>query len=404
MILLDYMINQLYTACMNSIITDLHYSGDQFGYYTVGKNFRTYSKLLAIEEMNRTGQYLQWHFNQSQYETYDWTQEPQQTLDELYRIRAQEIRDQYDYVVIWYSGGPDSWNILNTFIKNNIKVDEIAHFCSHEADGGNKRSFFGEEIFFTAIPNTEKILEKHPHIKHRLVDISQMTLDIYQRADVKLEYIYNIKGIVSANSLTRSFLRDYIADYRNIIDSGRRMCFVWGTEKPRITVIDGRYHAMFLDLFSETNIRIQSLANQGYFDEWFYWAPTTAAMVAKQCHTIIRALQHSQSMPGWSSSVQQGSHCPQHKLNGQYLRNDIYHTLIYPGWDVTTLVQPKPKNLLLSERDDWFWNQTPDSHSSLKFARMGVQELLSRIGNQWLNDPNNITKGIKGCVNLYALE
>ena len=22
----------------------------------------------------------------------------------------------------------------------------------------------------------------------------------------------------------------------------------------------------------------------------------------------------------------------------------------------------------------------------------------------WLNDPNDITKGIKGCVNLYALE
>jgi hypothetical protein len=101
---------------MNNIITDLNYSGDQFGYYTVGPNFKTYSKLLAIEEMRRTGTHLEWHFNESQYQAHDWRKEPSTSLDELYRQRAQEIRDKYDYVVLWYSGGPDSWNILNTFI------------------------------------------------------------------------------------------------------------------------------------------------------------------------------------------------------------------------------------------------------------------------------------------------
>lgn len=386
---------------MNNIITDLNYSGDQFGYYTVGPNFKTYSKLLAIEEMRRTGIHLEWHFNEPQYQAHDWRTEPKQSIEELYRQRAQEIRDKYDYVVLWYSGGPDSWNILNTFIKNNIRIDEIANFCSWEADHGNKHSYFNEEIFVTAIPKVEKILEQHPYIKHRLVDLSQMMQDIYVRSDVKLEYIYNIKGIASANSLTRSFLRDYIDDYRSIIDSGRRMCFVWGTEKPRVTTINNRYHAMFLDIFSETNIRIQNMAEQGYFDEWFYWAPNTAALVSKQCHILKRALETGVAGDALMTPVQEQFHCPKNKITGQYLRNDIYHTLIYPGWDVTTLIQPKPVNALLSERDDWFWKQ---NESSTRYAKMGIKELISRLGHHWLNDPHDVTKGIKGCPKFYSLE
>ena len=77
------------------------YSGDQFGYYTVGDKFKTYSKLEAIEEMARTGIHLEWHFNKPYYESFDWKKEPAESLDELYRRRAQEIRDRYDYIVLW---------------------------------------------------------------------------------------------------------------------------------------------------------------------------------------------------------------------------------------------------------------------------------------------------------------
>ena len=44
---------------------------------------------------------------------------PNLSILDLYRIRAQEIRDSYDYLVLNLSGGPDSMNILNVFVKNN---------------------------------------------------------------------------------------------------------------------------------------------------------------------------------------------------------------------------------------------------------------------------------------------
>jgi hypothetical protein len=379
------------------------YSGDQFGYYTVGPTFKTYSKLQAIEEMQRTGVHLKWHFNQEQYSKYDWTKEPNESLDELYRQRAQQIRDNYDYVVIWYSGGPDSWCVLDSFLKNGIKVDEIGQIHSYEADQ-NRHSVFNEEIFYTAIPATQQILETHPDIKHRVVDISSIIDKIYLRADVRFDYIYNIKGIVSANSLARSYLREYIDDYKHLMDSGKRVCFIWGAEKPRIKIINGQYHTTFLDVFSETNLRLQSLASQGYYDEWFFWSPDTAKIVAKQSHILLKILNQETDNSPWLIDRAWGPHSPQSRATGKFLRNDIFHTMIYPGWDPTTLVAPKPQNLLLSERDNWFWNQNSGTTESVRNAQGGLKELVRRVGSYWLNDTADLTRGIKGCINTYPLE
>jgi hypothetical protein len=379
------------------------YSGDQFGFYTVGKNFKTYSKLLAIEEMRRTGIHLEWHFNQETYSRYNWTKEPTDSIKELYRRRAQEIRDNYDYVVVWYSGGPDSWCVLDSFIENNIKVDEIAHFHSYAADR-NKHSVFNEEIFFTAYPNTKKIVEERPWINHRVIDLSDLISTVYLRDDVKFDYMYNIKAIASANSLARAYLRDYIPDYQSIIDSGKKMCFVWGTEKPRVILANGQYHVMFIDGFSDTNIRIQSMADQGYFDEWFFWGPTSMDLIAKQCHMIKNVLETAEPGSPWLTDKKEYTHMPKSKKTGLYLTNDFYHTLVYPGWDVNTLIAKKPKDILVGDRDDWFWNQGAEHNTGTRNAWYGLDELYRRLGPEWMNDPKNVRKGILGCINTYSLE
>jgi hypothetical protein len=55
----------------------------------------------------------------------NWKIEPQQSLQELYKLRAQQIRDDYPYVILCYSGGSDSTAVLETFYYNNIHIDEI---------------------------------------------------------------------------------------------------------------------------------------------------------------------------------------------------------------------------------------------------------------------------------------
>lgn len=55
----------------------------------------------------------------------DWSIEPKESMEELCYRRAQQLRDQYDYLILYYSGGADSKTILETFLKYNIPLDEV---------------------------------------------------------------------------------------------------------------------------------------------------------------------------------------------------------------------------------------------------------------------------------------
>ena len=59
------------------------------------------------------------------YDNYDWTVEPKGSWNDVLKEHAQELRDTYKYIRLWYSGGSDSQTVLNTFINNGIHLDEI---------------------------------------------------------------------------------------------------------------------------------------------------------------------------------------------------------------------------------------------------------------------------------------
>lgn len=376
---------------------------DKFGYYTVGSTFKTYSKLEAIQAMRRVGQHLEWDFNRAAFGAWDWTQEPNDSLPELYRQRAQQIRDSYDYVVIFYSGGADSWNIVNTFISNDLRVDEIAHCWSLKGDR-SYFSYFNEEVYRVAIPQTLELQRDHPEIYHRIIDLTDIIEHQYLRQDLRLDWLYNANSLFSPNGLARSFLRENIADYSRLIDSGKRVAFVWGTEKPRLALHDGRYHAQFIDCFDNTvSTRVQHLAQQrGWFDELFYWSPDAVPLCIKQCHVVKNWLRRADPTSVWLSDEHSAhGRLPSHK---RWITNDGLHTLIYPGWDITTFTNGKNSQPVMGPRDRWFWDRELHTSGSLSTFRSGVQHLFSDIDPYWHNDPKDWRRGLKGCVNEYCLE
>ena len=79
----------------------------KLGYYTVG-NKKFYNKPEALVEATKTGHFPEWDFNNDVFGQQNWTQEPETPLKELYRIRAQQLRNTYDYIRIEASGGGDS--------------------------------------------------------------------------------------------------------------------------------------------------------------------------------------------------------------------------------------------------------------------------------------------------------
>ena len=83
------------------------------------------NKLEACLELNRIGgdHHVHWNYHEDVFSRALWTHEPPDDIEELYRQRALQLREQYDHLVLFYSGGADSTTILQAFIKNNIKLD-----------------------------------------------------------------------------------------------------------------------------------------------------------------------------------------------------------------------------------------------------------------------------------------
>ena len=243
---------------------------DKLGVYRVG-DLRFYSKLEAIEYMQKTGIHLHWDFNEVVFSSYDWTIEPKENILELYRQRAQQLRDTYDYIIVMYSGGADSQTVVESFVDNDIKLDEVASYSNYQASG-NKQDYMNAEIYNVAIPNSEKLTNRYPWIKHRVIDLSELTMEKFSLPNTKFDWIYEVNMYLSTNALTRESLGLKIKEWADIINSGKRLCIVWGKDKPRIHFANGKFFMRFIYFIDAATVK--SIAGQlPYTDEFFIGRP-----------------------------------------------------------------------------------------------------------------------------------
>ena len=97
---------------------------EKLGYYQVGGD-KYFSKPLALIEGTKRNIHPEWQFNKKHFGQFTWSQEPKLSLRELYRNRAQQLRDKYDYLKLEFSGGGDSATVLYSFVNNGIHLDEV---------------------------------------------------------------------------------------------------------------------------------------------------------------------------------------------------------------------------------------------------------------------------------------
>ena len=372
-----------------------HSNSDRFGFYQVG-NFKTYSKFEAITLAKNNKIFPVWKFNNEEFSVHNWTTEPNESLEELYRQRAEQIRNRYDYVVLFYSGGADSFNILDTFLRNNIPIDEIAH-CWHLKGDKTYNTLFNEEIHRVAIPNTIKIKEQYPHIKHRIIDQTDLTAGVLQ-GEMKFDWLYHCNSYLSPNGLARSYLREKIKDYQDLINQGKKLCFVWGSDKPRIHYdhAQKKFYFQFQDIVDNIiSPRTQQLCRPWEHDELFYWSPDSTKLLIKQSHIIQRYLMTADDNPLFFSGKKL-AYSP--KLD-KYLNQHGLHRLIYPQWDINTFQRPKTKSSVFGDRDQWYFN-SPETTTS-KYFFLGTEKIEKNYSEPNVFEMNflnsqNIYNGIKG--------
>ena len=373
---------------------------DKFGYYQVGQ-FKTYSKIEAIELHVITGIHPEWRFNDLAFGSYDWTIEPWQDLSELYAKRARQIRNQYDYVVIFFSGGADSFNIVNTFIKNKIPFEELATYHYAKADS-HRDSYFNVELERAAFPQIKKWKEMGINFVHRDIDTSESTMKIIADNHYRTNRVYYSNHLFGNNNLARSYIRETEPDYQRIIESGRRLVFVWGADKPRIYKENDRLCLKFLDLIDTTiSSRTQMLSRDNEHDELFYWSPDAMDVMCKQAHILRRfIIEHKVFDKGIDHSDYRKDDNIRFTRDFESSFRNLINHLIYPDWDINTFSQGKAYSMIDSPRDVVF-----NKDLVYKQQMLDVITHLSRLDPYWLNDPNNIHKGVKLCISpAYYLE
>lgn len=383
-------------------------SKDKFGYYKVNE-VKTYSKVEAIELHRLTSHHPHWYFNEEIFAYYDWTQEPLLSLESLYHKRALQIRHKYDHVVLCYSGGADSSNILETFVLNQIPFEEILTFNYHALDPRPGNYFHAEQIR-VSYPKIEQLQKQGIKFFHRCFDLSNLAFKILTTDQLDSDIAYYQNHSYGASHYARQRIRESDPDMRRIIDSGKSVVFVWGLEKPKLSIEQGRYCIRFRDMVDTCiSTRSRILEYEWEHDELFYWDPDCCDLMCKQSHTIMQFLK--QNNFAISSNGKIDIDKKMHSMKDMQIRfnqtpgkaitlGQVFDALIYPQWDPFTFTVGKSSQHVISLRDEAWYK---DKVLSKKLSRC-VQHLKT-LDTYWHNVPGDVSAGLKQQISPpYFLE
>jgi hypothetical protein len=349
----------------------------KYGYYQVSDRI-TRSKLEAIEWCQPKLGWPSYHYHDEIFSSYNWQQEPLESLESLYQSRAKELREKYDYIIVMYSGGSDSHNMLMSFLSQDLVPDEIAYFHHSFSDENNVMNL--EWNLQTSI-RLAPILEKWPKIKLRRIDMTDMVLNFMREVVDDAPYLSTNVG---PNNSLRSSFNHLIKDWFDIKNQGRSLRMLYGVDKPRLRFDGKNYIFNFYDTIRNGAIDKSEVDDH----EWFYWSPECPKICIKQSHVVKRFWQVNQHR--WKD------------LNCIYNNNlgwifdkenqEVMH-LIYP-WCESRFLTWRPASDFYGYRDIEIL--TANSEISKKYLDM-CNSLVNRIDPMYFNQ-GKLDKGFVGSI------
>lgn len=328
------------------------------GHYKVN-NLIFVDKLTAILEATKTKSEITWHFNDEIYDKIDWTIEPETTLDDFYKIRATQIRENYDYVILMCSGGADSTNIAWSFLRNNIHVDEIIasapvsglknwNVNDRDHGAGNTMS----ETALVQLPLMEEIHSLYPDVKITINDYFETLLE-YDTDD----WLFRSGEWIHPTSASRYNL-EKLTHIRKLAEQGKKIAIVYGVDKP-ILFFDNENNigTLLSDLAANVprpafNDRYSNVENV-----LFYYAPELPLMQVKQAHVLAKWIHLPENW--FAKSKMWDDRIPLVSIEQERIRHSFYERAIvpciYPSTHRKIFQGHKPTRSFLGEHDDWFY-------------------------------------------------
>ncbi len=213
----------------------------------------------------------------------DWKTEPTETLQELYHKRAQQLRDKYEYLVLCYSGGIDSTQMLETFYYNGIHIDEILTVGALSQDSvyGSDENRNGD-LYHNVFPTLNKL--HLPKTKITVADYSKQfdNLDNFSLIrDYGSDFYEDIGSYISPHHIWWRDLKQNIGR-----DNDKKTGVLFGVEKPQLRWDGAGCYTQFFDTFFTAYGNFQKTDNFERVN--FYSDQDTADIMKKQLHIFKR--------------------------------------------------------------------------------------------------------------------
>lgn len=312
-------------------------SADRFGYWEVcGKKYT--NKLQAVMAAVPQGHWIHWNFNDDTFGKHNWTQEPTLSLQQLYDARARSIREKYSFVALEFSGGTDSWNILNSFCRQGLKVDLVIHRVIQSQVGDRSdqsaRNIWAEGKF-QAWRSFLQFQELVPDMKWATWDIEKCVTDSWRQG---------ARDILSTNAFDPMKINGDLDINPFGIPDLPSTAYIFGIDKPVVELYHDGWYIVFYDDPSTSKCTIErALSGVGWHDLFFYWDPDCVPLLIKQAHTVMNFFRKH---PGHENLIRSlGSRDQQHK--------NLITSLIYPEyrefWQTSKIT-----GMVCSDRDAWF--------------------------------------------------
>jgi hypothetical protein len=343
------------------------------GYYICDEKLFS-SKIEACVYSQKHQKPLTWEFHNKIFQAYDWTKEPDLTLDQLYDIRAREIREKYDYVILSYSGGSDSNNMVESFIRQGLYIDEI--ITTHMTDATKKVTTldknvtsavnFAAEHQLQAIPRLKELYNRLPRTRFTLIDMSEkIYYSINKENDV--DWIFKSKENLA---IGQTFRYDFFhtSDLRYRLDKGKKSVIVTGVDKPKTFIRGNKFFLFFNDGTANITPILDYNEHPNLTVEFFYWAATGAPIVCKQAHIIKKWVESNPAMLDvWRNQTYQTS---------RLVIEPLVRNIIYTTWDSKWFQADKSIGMwYTNEFEKWFFTLKAGS-KEYKLWSKGIQYLM----------------------------
>jgi len=192
--------------------------------------------------------------------------EPWESFEELCNQRAAQLRAKYDYLVLAFSGGTDSFTVYDSFVRNNIHIDHIICYYMETDCGFDKGA-------------ADWLVANHldPRTKITILDPNKIPPIAFRSED----WIYDNRAV---NYRYRHLLPNFeFVESCRLEACGKSFAVVSGHEKPHLILDHKQWYMTFLDQPTQCVMGLDNC-------EMFFISADMPQLHIKQCHMLARFL------------------------------------------------------------------------------------------------------------------